>query len=140
MTNFSYFGTGTVDGKFAQVEIDHKKVSNEQLSTSNAYLMKIKNLKVTSIDDTTRALRSVMGGGQCLAEVVLDGLFQNYSTRSQITLADVIVNGYSLTPELEFIVNDPFKEFFVTGIIPNGYDMVNHYLTLSFQLTFEPLD
>ena len=32
MTNFSYFGTGTVDGKFAQVEIDHKKVSNEQIN------------------------------------------------------------------------------------------------------------
>ena len=98
--------------------------------------MKIKNLKVTSIDSTTRALRS----GQCLAEVVLDGLSQLYSTRSQITLADVIVNGYSLTPELEFIVNDPFKEFFVTCIIPDGYDTANHYPTLSFQLTFEPLD
>ena len=49
MTSFSFLDTGDINGKEVRIEIDNKKVSNEQLSTSNTYLMKIKNLKISSI-------------------------------------------------------------------------------------------
>ena len=139
MTSFSCLDTGAVDGKEVRIEIDNKKVSNEQLSTSNTYLMKIKNLKISSISDSG-ATRGLVGNTRFLSVVSLNGLSQIYSTKSQIHIGGVLVNGFTEFSDLEFIVNDPFQSpFYVTAEIPDAIVMTDRYLAMSFHISFEPL-
>ena len=136
MTSFSYVGVGEQGGKEVRIKIDNKKMSNEQLSSSNTYLMKIKNLKINSIVDATALAKTK----RYLSMIFIDGLSQMYSTKSQIHVGEVMVNN-PMELDVEFVVGSPFDApFYVTAEIPELVTIPESYLAMSLHISFEPLD